>query len=94
MNRIANLSEAFQKQEKRHMKRLSFITQFKIEFLLRLTGCREVLGKMPANIKISICFFAGNTDYAIFGNFLNTFMPTADVKSTIFKNYLKLLQTN
>ena len=28
-------------------KRLSFITQFKIEFLLPFTGCRKVLGKMP-----------------------------------------------
>ena len=28
--------------------RLSFITQFKIEFLLPFTGCRKVLGKMPA----------------------------------------------
>ena len=29
------------------MKRLSFITQFKIEFLLPLTSCRKVLGNMP-----------------------------------------------
>ena len=29
------------------MKRLSFINQFKIEFLLPFTGCRKVLGKMP-----------------------------------------------
>ena len=28
-------------------KRLSFITQFKIEFLLPFSGCRKVLGKMP-----------------------------------------------
>ena len=28
--------------------RLRFITQFKIEFLLPLSGCRKVLGKMPA----------------------------------------------
>ena len=28
------------------MKRLSFITRFKIEFLLLFTGCRKVLGKM------------------------------------------------
>ena len=31
------------------MKRLSFITQFKIEFLLPFTGCRKVLGKMPVH---------------------------------------------
>ena len=28
------------------MKRLSFITQFKIEFLLLFTGCRKVLRKI------------------------------------------------
>ena len=28
------------------MKGLSFMTQFKIEFLLLFTGCRKVLGKM------------------------------------------------
>ena len=28
------------------MKRLSFITQFKIKFLLLLTGCGKVLAKM------------------------------------------------
>ena len=34
------------------MKRLSSITQFRIEFLLVLTGCRKVIGKMPdAHIK-------------------------------------------
>ena len=32
------------------MKRLSFITQFKIEFLLAFTGCRKLLGKMPAKV--------------------------------------------
>ena len=31
------------------MKRLSFITQFKIEFLLQFTSCRNVPGKMPEN---------------------------------------------
>ena len=46
---MGNLSRVFQKQkEKKHMKRLSFITQFKIEFLLPFIGCRNVLGKMPA----------------------------------------------
>ena len=41
----------FQKKTKTkhtHIKRLSFITQFKIEFLLPFTGCRKVLGKMLA----------------------------------------------
>ena len=32
----------------RSFLRLSFITQFKIEFLLPFTGCRKVLGDMPA----------------------------------------------
>ena len=31
------------------MKRLSFITQFKIELLLPFSGCRKVPGKMPDN---------------------------------------------
>ena len=31
------------------VKRLSFITQFKIEFLLLFTGCRKVLRKMPTS---------------------------------------------
>ena len=45
---MENLSRVLQKQEKKkHMKRLSFITQFKIEFLLPLTSCRKVLGNMP-----------------------------------------------
>ena len=33
--------------KKQHMKRLSFITQFKIEFLPLFADCRKVLGKMP-----------------------------------------------
>ena len=28
------------------MNRLSFITQFKIEFLISFTGCRKVLGNI------------------------------------------------
>ena len=45
---MENLSRVFQKQKrKNHIKRLSFITQFKIEFLLPFTSCRKVLGKMP-----------------------------------------------
>ena len=31
------------------MKRLSFINQFKIEFILLCTGCRKVLAKMPGD---------------------------------------------
>ena len=33
------------KEKKKRMKRLSFMTQFKIEFLLLFTGCRKILGK-------------------------------------------------
>ena len=48
MNRVEYLSRVFPKQKrKKHMKILSFITQFKIEFLLPFTSCRKVLGKMP-----------------------------------------------
>ena len=36
-----------QKQKrKKNMKRLSFLTLFKIEFLLPFTSCRTVLGKV------------------------------------------------
>ena len=35
------------------MKRLSFTTQFKIEFLPPLTYFRKVLGKMPGYIQIN-----------------------------------------
>ena len=38
----------FSKTKKKNMKRLSFITQFKIELLLPFTSCRKLLGKMPA----------------------------------------------
>ena len=32
------------------MKRFSFITQFKTEFLLPFTGYRRMLGKMPDQV--------------------------------------------
>ena len=38
------------KKEKKHMKRLSFITHFKIEFLVPFTSCRKVPGKKPAGL--------------------------------------------
>ena len=37
-----------QKKKKKHMKRISFITQFKIEFLLLFICCRKMFGKIPA----------------------------------------------
>ena len=36
----------FKNKKEKHMKGLSFITQFKIEILLPFTGFRKVLGKM------------------------------------------------
>ena len=52
VNRMETPLRVFQKQErkKKHMKRLSFVTQFKIEFLLAFTGCGKLLGKMPAKV--------------------------------------------
>ena len=42
------ISSVSQKQKrKKNMKRLSFITQFKIEFLLLFTCCKKMFGKMP-----------------------------------------------
>ena len=50
---MKNLSRVFQKQKRKkhtHMKRLSFKTQLKIEFLLPFTGRRKELQKMPGFI--------------------------------------------
>ena len=44
---MENLSRGFRKKNK-NTKRLSFTTQFKIEFLLPFTNCRKVLRKMTA----------------------------------------------
>ena len=55
------------KEKKKHLKELSFMTQFKIEFLLLFTGCRKVLGKMLANEINSTEFFKCN--------FLTIFFP-------------------
>ena len=52
---MENLFNGFSKQK--NMKRLSFITQFKIEFLLLFTGCRKVLGKMPYYVSKDQGFF-------------------------------------
>ena len=42
------------------MFRLSFITQFKVEFLLLFTCCRKVLGKIPGiNMDIWVKVFKG-----------------------------------
>ena len=50
---MENISRVFQKQKrKKNMKRLNFITLFKIEFLLPFTGCKKVLGKMPVRYAI------------------------------------------
>ena len=46
---MENLSRFQKKKKKKHMKRLSLITQFKIKFLLPFAGCRKVLGKMPVS---------------------------------------------
>ena len=42
------------KKEKKHMKKLSFITQFKIELLLPFTGCRKMLGKVSVSILLDV----------------------------------------
>ena len=40
---------SFEEKLTKRVKEMSFITQFKIEFLLPFTGCRNVFGKMHAN---------------------------------------------
>ena len=49
------------KKEQKHRKRLSFITQFKIEFLLPFTSCRKVFGKMlgPAQLSVRKRLYSG-----------------------------------
>ena len=47
------------------MKRLSFITQFKIEFLLTFTCCRKVYEKMPY-IPVSRASFSKNIQSLLF----------------------------
>ena len=44
------------KTKKKKTKILSFITQFKTEFLLLLANCRKVLGKMTVRIYISYIY--------------------------------------
>ena len=45
---MENFSRMFQdKKEKKNMMKLSFMTEFKIEFLLPFTSCRKILEKMP-----------------------------------------------
>ena len=43
---MENLSKT---EKKKHMNKLSFITQFKIEFFLPFTGGRKVLRKMSVS---------------------------------------------
>ena len=45
---MENLSSVLKtKKKKKNMKKFSFTTQFKIEFLLLFTSCRKVLEEMP-----------------------------------------------
>ena len=61
------------------LKRLSVITQFKIEFLLPFTGCRKVLRKMPTLRVFFLCKrsnklnFVQGTHYSILANSENIF---------------------
>ena len=49
MIRVKTFSRVLQKKIA-HVKALSFITQFKIDFLLPFTGLRKVLVRMPVII--------------------------------------------
>ena len=62
---MENLPKVFQTKNK-NMKRLSFVTQFKIEFLLPLTSCRKMLGKMTAY---------GDQSYNVFCTFYTNHFP-------------------
>ena len=47
---MENLSRVFQKQKRKKNTRLTFITQFKIEFLLLFPSFRKMLGKRPDHV--------------------------------------------
>ena len=51
------------------MERLSFITQFKIEFLLTFICCRKVLGKMPPQESCPIFYEYAEICYLITKDF-------------------------
>ena len=44
-------------KNKRHMKRMGFITQLKIEFLLLFASCKKLVGKMLALVDNKVRFF-------------------------------------
>ena len=63
---MENISRVF-KTKKIYTKRLSFITQFKIEFLLLFTGCRKVLGKMlSCSVTLENDLFSGTFSETLF----------------------------
>ena len=49
-----NWLERYIETNKKHMKRLIFITQFKIEFLLPFTNCWKVFGKISCVLRAEI----------------------------------------
>ena len=46
-NNFSKTNKKTKKTTKKHIKSSSFITRFKIEFLLPFAGHRKVLGEMP-----------------------------------------------
>ena len=64
MNRIENLSRFFLKKAKTKHEQIEIHNLLKIELLLPFTGCRKVLGKMPAVIEkylwLSFCVIGIN----------------------------------
>ena len=82
MNRMENLPRVF-RQKKKKMMRLSFITQFKTEFLLLFTGFIKVLRKNAWIMGLTVW----DTIYCMFLVSLKTVLHTAS--ST--ENFLLLL---
>ena len=89
------LIESFEEKLTRRieLKRLSFITQFKIEFLLPFTGCRWVLQKMPEFIFVSEIWITYNNEKVLWYRFYDIVIRGKLRRSLIWNISLPDLKT-
>ena len=72
---MENISRVFQKQKRKKLhEEIELHNSFKIGFLLPLTGCRKVLGKMPVIL----------IHYQWKKFQCHTFFPSQDTKQNVF----------
>ena len=73
---VTMIIKVFQKQKrKKHMKRLSLVTQFKIEFLLPFASCRNDVGKMPIQVDNKLRIFS---QFLLFNLLIMVFCPLSN----------------